>query len=183
MDRQKAYEEVLKNVQERNLIYHMLAAEAVMRGLAERLGGDVEKWGLTGLLHDIDYQMTMDTPEKHGLVGAELLRELGYPEDIIHAVMGHNERLGVERTSLMDKAMYTSDPVTGLIVATALVLPSRKLSDVTVQSIMNKLPKKAFARGVDREQLKTCSELGLSMEEFLEISLNAMQGIASEIGL
>lgn len=183
MDREKAYDEVVKHVHERNLVNHMLAAEAVMRGLAEKFGEDVEKWGVTGLLHDIDYEETADKPEVHGKIGADIIKNLGYADDIVHAVSAHNEMLGVPRETLLDKAMYAADPVTGLIVATALVLPSRKLSDVTVQSIINKLPKKAFARGVDREQLKTCSELGLTMEEFLEIALKSMKSIAADIGL
>jgi len=180
-------EEVLKAVRERvtnpNLIKHMLATEAVMRSLSRRLGEDEEEWGLAGLVHDIDVELTQDDFSRHGRLGAELARELGLSERICHAVLAHNEVHGVPRESLLDKALYCADPVTGLIVAAALVLPDKKLSGLTLSSLLKRFKEKRFAAGASREQISLCRELGLELEEFLSLSLEAMQGIASELGL
>jgi len=127
MTRDECMEMVKANCKTVNLVKHMVATEAVMRALAERLGEDPDTWGLAGLVHDLDYDETADDPGRHGLVSAQKLEELGFPEEIVHAVKAHNEH--VPRVSLMDKALYASDPVTGLIVASALMHPSKKLSD------------------------------------------------------
>lgn len=181
--RGQAYNELKKHVQNKNLIKHMLSVEAVMRGLADHLGEDKEIWGLTGLLHDIDYDETKDNPELHSLKAAELLSEMGYPEDIVCAVKVHNYYHGIPRVSTLDKALYAADPVSGLVVAGALVRPDKKLASVDADYLLKKFGEKAFARGADRDQIRTCSEIGLELEDFLSIALKSMQGIADEIEL
>ncbi len=183
MDRQKALEQIKENVKSKNFLKHMLAAEAVMRGLAEHFGEDADKWGLAGLLHDIDYDRTADDPQKHSRVGARMLEELGYDEDIVYAVKVHNDVHGLERKSLMDKALYCADPVTGLIAAAALIHPDRKLASIDVQFVLNRFHEKGFARGARRDRISACEELGLSLEEFAEIALNSMKSISGELGL
>ncbi len=181
--REQAYSELRKHVENKNLIKHMLSVEAVMRGLADHLGEDADIWGLTGLLHDIDYDKTKDNPELHSLKAAELLSEMGYPEDMVYAVKVHNYYHGLPRVSTLDKALYAADPVSGLVVAGALVRPDKKLASVDADYLLKKFGEKAFARGADRDQIRTCSEIGLELEEFLSIALKSMQEIADEIEL
>ncbi len=181
--REQAYSELMKHVQNKNLIKHMLSVEAVMKGLAEHLDEDVEIWGLTGLLHDIDYDETKDNPELHSLKAAEMLSDMGYPEDMVNAVKVHNYYHGIPRVSILDKALYAADPVSGLVVAGALVRPDKKLASVDGDYLLKKFGEKAFARGADRDQIRTCSEIGLELEDFLKIALKSMQEIADEIEL
>ncbi len=183
MTREEAYELLTGYLTTKNLINHSLAVEAVMRRLARHFGEDEELWGLAGLLHDIDYDRTKDDPEKHSLIGAEILQEKGLPEELVYAVKVHNEIHGLPRKSLLDKALYATDPLTGLIVAGALIRPEKKLEAVKVKSLMKRFNEKAFARGANREQIASCSELGLTLEEFLTMGLEAMQGVAGEMGL
>lgn len=183
MQRDEAVELLKKHLNNENLINHSLAVETIMRGLAERLGEDVDKFGLTGLLHDIDYDVTYEDPQKHSLLGAEILQENGLPEDIIYAVKVHNEIHGLERKTILDHALYAADPVSGFITAAALVRPDKKLAEVKLKSLKKRFKEKAFARGANREQMATCSELGLELEEFLTIALESMKNIAPEIGL
>lgn len=183
LTREQAYEELKKHVHNENLLKHMLSVEAVMKGLADHLGEDRGIWGLTGLLHDIDYEQTKDDFKQHSLIGAELLAGLGFPAEVIQAVKVHNYTHGLPRESNLDKALYVADPVSGLVVAGALVRPDKKLASVEVGYLMKKFGEKAFARGADRNQIRTCSELGLELEEFLNISLKAMQEISDELGL
>jgi putative nucleotidyltransferase with HDIG domain len=181
LNREEALEFVISKVKNDRLVKHMLAVEAVMRALAERLGEDAGKWGLAGLVHDIDYDETVDNPENHGLIGADYLRERGVGEDITRAVKSHAGHTA--RVSIMDKALYAVDPLTGLIVAAALMHPSKKLDQVTPEFVMNRFKEKRFAAGADRDQIKTCTELGLELEEFVSIGLTAMQGVSAELGL
>ncbi len=184
MDRDKLFEELKKRVKDEHLIKHMLATEAVMRAVAKRLGEDEEKWGIAGLLHDIDYEVTKEDPDKHSLIGADWLEEMGLPDDIVYAVKVHNERHGLPRLSLLDKALYAVDPLTGFIIAVALVMPDKKLATVKVKSLKKKFKDKSFAAGASREQIRTCeSELNIPLNEFFEISLKAMRDIAEELGL
>jgi len=183
LTREEAYELLTGYLTTKNLINHSLAVEAVMRRLARHFGEDEELWGLAGLLHDIDYDRTKDDPEKHSLIGAEILQEKGLPEELVYAVKVHNEIHGLPRKSLLDKALYATDPLTGLIVAGALIKPEKKLEAVKVKSLMKRFNEKAFARGANREQIASCSELGLTLEEFLTMGLEAMQGVAGEMGL
>ncbi|MBL7155991.1 MAG: HDIG domain-containing protein [Candidatus Pacebacteria bacterium] len=184
MNREKALEILKQNVQNKNLIKHCLAVESVMQVLACHFSEDQEKWKLAGLLHDIDYEETKDSPEKHSLVGAEMLKELGVEKDICQAVKAHNEAHGEKPETLMEKTLFVSDPITGLIVASTLVLPSKKLADLTVQNVLNRFKEKAFARGANREIISKCEEyLNLNLKEFIKIVLNAMQSISDDLEL
>ncbi|SEG08129.1 HDIG domain-containing protein [Caloramator fervidus] len=183
MNRDLALSHVKERVKNENLLKHMFAVEAVMRALAKRLNQDEEKWAICGLVHDIDYEETADLPEKHSIVGAEVLQSLGYPEDVVYAVKAHNEIHGFPRLSLLDKALWAADPVTGLIIASALVLPDKKLESLTVESVLKKMKKKDFAKGANREQIKSIEDIGISLEEFISISLEAMKNIAKDLGL
>ena len=154
-----------------------------MRALAKHLGEDEEIWGLTGLIHDIDIELCDKDMSIHGKLGADIARELGATEDIAHAIMCHNEMLGVKRETPLDKALYCADPVTGLITAAALIRPEKKLEPVEAKSVRKRFKEKSFAAGASREQIARCSEIGLELDEFIEISLDAMKGIAEDLGL
>ncbi len=181
MTREEWLAAIGERVKNRNLIKHMLATEAVMRGLAERFGEDVEVWGLAGLVHDIDVEETMEDPDRHGLASAALLEKLGLSEDIVHAVKAHNEHAPCEST--MDRALLAADPVTGLIVAATLMHPSRKLAELDVSFVMRRFGEKRFAAGANREQIRSCEELGLPLEDFLALAIESMQGISGDLGL
>jgi putative nucleotidyltransferase with HDIG domain len=181
MERPEALELVNELVSEENLRNHMLATEAVMEALAEHFGEDREKWALAGLVHDLDYNETVDDFPRHGYVSSEILREKGVDEEILNAIVAHAGHR--ERVTLLDKALYAADPVTGLVVAAALIRPEKKLELVKLKSLKKRFKEKQFARGANREQIMSCEELGMSLDEFLELSLNAMIGIAPEIGL
>lgn len=183
MKREEALKLVQKEVKNRNLIKHMLAVEAIMRALAARLGEDVEQWGLAGLLHDIDYDKTADKPELHSLVGADMLAAAKVDPRIVYAVRVHNEVHGLPRISFLDRALYAADPLSGLIVAAALIHPDRKLASIDVPFILNRFAEKSFARGANREQIETCNDFGLSLESFIDLSLQAMRGISGQLGL
>jgi len=184
MNREQALIFLKEKIQTQNLIKHCLAVEAVMRTLAQNFGEDQEKWGLAGLLHDIDYEQTKDSPEKHSLPGAEMLKEQGIADDICQAVKRHNEMHGEKPETLMEKSLFVSDPITGLIVAATLVLPSKKLADLNTENVLNRLKEKSFARGANRQIIAKCQEyLNLSLEKFTEISLKAMQEINSDLEL
>lgn len=183
MNREQAISLVKEHIDNQNLFKHVLAVEAVMRRLARHFGEDEERWGLAGLLHDIDYVETKDDPDRHSLVGGQMLEEMGFDPEIVHAVKVHNDRHGIPRETRMDRALFSSDPLTGLIVAAALIRPEKKLEPVDVPFIMKRFGEKAFARGANRQTIMTCSELGLSLEEFAGLGLEAMKSISSELGL
>ncbi len=183
MTRQEALTELKKYVNNKNLLNHMYACEAVMARLAHHFDQDEGEWAMAGLMHDIDYDQTKDSPDVHSLRGAEILTELGFSPEVTNAVKVHNERHGLPRLSLMDKALYATDPLTGLIVAGALIRPEKKLAAVKVDSLLKRFNEKSFARGANREQIAACSELGLSLEQFITLGLEAMQGIANDLGL
>lgn len=183
MDRQEAERLMRERVRTRNLQNHCLAVEAVMRELARYLGEDEELWGLAGLLHDIDYEETKDDPARHSLVGSAFLAELGLPPEVVYAVKAHNEFHGLERRSNLDRALYASDPLTGLIVAAALVRPEKKLAPVDVPFLLHRFHEKSFARGANRQQIASCAEMGLTLEQFFSLGLQGMKKIAPAIGL
>lgn len=183
MDRDRALGELKARITNMNLIKHSLAVEAIMRELAAIMRDNVDLWGLTGLLHDIDYEKTADNPAMHSIVGAEILENLGLEPEIIYAVKAHNNIHGIDRKRKLDKALYCADPVSGLITASALILPSKKLEDVSADFVLRKIDAKSFAKGADRDQIRTCSELGLSLEEFIAAALNGMRKISADLGL
>jgi putative nucleotidyltransferase with HDIG domain len=161
---------------------HMLATEAIMRGLAVRLGEDPELWGLAGLAHDLDAEETGDDFARHGAVAAETLRTLGLPAEVVHAVAAHNPLTGVATDSDFDVALLSADQLSGLITAAVLVRPEKDLQGVKLGSLRKRYREGAFARGVDREAIARCTEIGLELDEFMAIGLDAMQARASDIG-
>ncbi len=186
MNREEALKLVKEKIKNQNLIKHCLAVEACLRALAKHFGKQAfeeEKWALAGLLHDIDYEETKDNPNQHSILGAKILEELGVDKDIVHAVKTHNEIHGIAPATLLAKALYCVDPLTGLIVAATLVLPSRKLKDLKTENVLKRFKEKDFARGVNRKIITSCSEIGLTLEEFVEIALQAMQKISDNLGL
>ncbi len=183
MTREEALESIGTNVENENSVKHMLATEAIMCALAERLGEDEEEWGLTGLLHDIDMELTEGDMNTHSKLGADLVREMGASEAMIHAILCHNETHAIPRETKLDKALFCADPLTGLIIAAALVRPDKKLASVEARSVKRRFREKSFAAGANREQIASCSELGLELDDFIELGLKAMQGIAKELGL
>lgn len=183
MNREEALNKIKQYVKNKNLIKHMLATEAIMRALAKKFNEDEEKWGITGLLHDIDYELTEKEPEKHSLLAEEILKNDNLPQEIIEAIKAHNEIHGLPRETLLAKALYVVDPLTGLIVAAALVHPEKKLAPLDVNFILNRFKEKSFARGANREQIKKCEEIGLTLEEFIDIGLKAMKTISDDLGL
>jgi predicted hydrolase (HD superfamily) len=166
----------------------MLSVEAAMRAYARHFGEDEERWGLTGLIHDFDYERfpnpTASAVEEHPAEGVRFLRAAGWPEDVLEAVMGHAQYSGVPRVSRMAKALFACDELTGLITASALVKPSRSLADVDVPGVRKKMKDKAFARGVNRDDITQGAEaLGIPLEQHIGIVLEAMRGIAGSLGL
>ncbi len=181
MERNEAYQLAKSRFSNKNLFKHVLAVEAVMKGLAEHFGEDVEKWGLAGLLHDLDYEETAEEPDRHTLVTAEILKDYELDPLIIEAIKCHNAK--APRDKLIGKAIYAADPVTGLIVAAALMHPDKKLKSLDVPFLERRFNEKRFAAGANREQIKTCEDFGLTLTAFLEISLKSMQKIDKELGL
>lgn len=184
--RKSALDLLHQNMQSVNLRRHCLAVEAVMKALARRLGADEEKYAVVGLLHDGDYEKTKSTPEKHTLLMHQWLLEAEADQEILNAILSHNYAHTGQNppATKMEWALYCCDELTGLIVAVALVRPDRKLASVTVDSIMKKWNQPAFAAGVDRKQIEVCEEkLGIPLEEFVAVALEAMQGVSKELGL
>ncbi len=183
IQREKALEAVLANVKNSNLVKHMLATEAIMRVLARRFHEDEEEWGLAGLLHDIDVELCAGDMGRHSRIGADMVSEMGGSPSVVHAVLAHNEAHGAPCVSLMDKSLFCVDPLTGLITAAALVRPDKKLAGVGSGSVRKRFKEKSFAAGASREQIATCSQIGLELDEFIALGLAAMQGISGELGL
>jgi putative nucleotidyltransferase with HDIG domain len=181
MTRDEALKLVNEKVSNKNLRKHMLATEVVMKQLARHFGEDEELWGLTGLLHDLDYDQTFNDFPKHGLITAEMLADTDVPEAVIYAVKSHPGHF--PRKSLMDKALYAVDPVTGLIVAATLMHPTKELRNVDAGFVMRRFKEKRFAAGADRDQIRSCQSIDISLEEFISMSLQAMQEIHESLGL
>jgi len=184
MTRDEAHDLLINYVKNIKMLYHLYASEAVMRALALRLGRDEEKWGLAGLLHDIDVEITNADPRIHALKAVDILREAGLEEDIIDAVKMHNEyATGLPRTNEFQHALAAGETITGLIYATALVYPDKRIAEVKPKSVLKRMKQGAFAASVKRENIMECEKIGLTLEEFVEISLHAMKGIGDKIGL
>jgi uncharacterized protein len=181
---EKSLEILKENLSNQNLIKHCFAVQEIMRALARYFNEDEEKWGLAGLLHDIDYEKIKNNLSEHSLLGAKMLEDLGLDKEVCQAVKVHNEAHGIKPETLMEKALFVTDPLTGLIVAAALVLPSKKINDLNVENILNRFKEKSFAKGANREIIGKCKEfLDLDLEEFTKIGLEAMQKIDSDLGL
>lgn len=172
-----------KWVNNKNLKKHAYAVEAAMRAYASKLGGDPEKWGIVGLLHDFDYEK-YPTLEDHPFKGVAYLKEKGYADELTEGILAHAEHTDTARDTDLKKAIFAVDELTGLIVAVALTRPSKKIADVTAESVMKKWNQKAFAAGVDRKMIETgAEELGIPLKEHVETVLKAMQGISEKLGL
>lgn len=185
--REQAWELLTSKMQNQNLRRHCLSVEAVMRALAQHFEASAEKWGIIGLLHDGDYELTKDKPEEHTLVMHRWLKDMGVEDpEILCAILSHNAEITGHHSpsNNLEWSLYCCDELTGFIVAVALILPSKKLADVTVESVIKKLSQKAFAAAVDRTQIAKCEEkLSIKLEDFVSIALKAMQDISSDLGL
>jgi putative nucleotidyltransferase with HDIG domain len=182
LNRDEVLDSIQGNVQDKNMIRHMLATEAIMRALARRLQEDEEEWGLTGLIHDIDMELVEGDMSTHSRLSADIAGELGASPAMTHAILCHNEAHGVPRETRLDKALFCADPLSGLITAAALVRPD-KLTGLSTKSVMKRFREKSFAAGVNREQVALCREIGVELEDFIGLAIEAMQGIASELEL
>ena len=183
MNRADAFALVCEYTSNQGLVKHMLSVEAAMRAYARKLGQDEEKWGIVGLLHDFDYERWPDPPN-HPLRGSDILRERGYPDDVIYAIKSHADYLpDCPRANQMDKALYACDEITGLVTATALLRPTG-ISDLTASSVLKKMKSKGFARGVKREDVERgAADFGVELTEHIQFVIDAMKTIAKELGL
>lgn len=179
--REKAMELIRENIDNQNLIKHMLACEVCMKHLAKYFNENEETWGMAGLLHDLDYAKTSNDPSKHGFITLQMLEEYSLPEDILDAIVAHPGHK--ERQKLIEKSLYSVDPLTGLIVAAALMHPEKKLEKIDVDFITRRFNEKRFAAGANRQQIKLIEETGLSLRDFISICLDAMKSISAELGL
>jgi putative nucleotidyltransferase with HDIG domain len=183
LDRQAAFRLLCQYTKNESLIKHALAVETCMKAYAQKFGEDVEKWGMTGLLHDFDYEMYPNPPD-HPEKGSVILKELGYPEDVIYAIKSHAEWTNCPRRSQLDKALFASDELAGFITAVALVRPNRKIHGMEARSVRKKMKDKAFARSVSREDIVNgAQELGVDLDEHITFCIRAMEGIAGNLGL
>ncbi|MBN2380796.1 HDIG domain-containing protein [candidate division WOR-3 bacterium] len=180
--RDEAFELVEEKVSNVNLRKHMWSTEACLRALASRFSGDADLWGLAGLLHDVSYEDAESAGDMmlHAEWGAKITEEKGLPKEAVHAIRAHAG--GVALESDLDKVLFAVDPLTGLIVAAALMHPD-KLAGLQTKSVLKRFKDKRFAAGADRDQIRTCSEFGMELEEFVSICLEAMRGIRDELGL
>jgi len=184
LTREEALILVKKNVTKRNSIFHMIAVEAIMKSIANHLGENEKLWQLPGLLHDIDYEKTENSPNKHALLSEKILSNFDVPEEVIRAIKAHNFHYShVKPESNMEKALIACDAISGLLVACALVMPSKKLAEVKVNTVAKKFKDKSFARGVERKRILFCEEIGIPRNIFFKLSLDGLRAVSSEIGL
>ena len=183
MDRQATLKFLSRHVKTEMLMKHLLTVEAAMRGYAGKYGEDQDRWAIAGLLHDFDWEIC-PTPEDHPIYGSEILREHGYPEDIIRAVLTHGDHTGLERQSLMEHILFAVDELSGFIRAVTLVRPSKSLDDVTAGSVRRKMKDKNFAKDVNRDGIiKGAEDLGVDLDEHISFIVESMKPIAAQIGL
>lgn len=187
LTREEALTILRRYLSDEKMIKHCIAVEAIMRALARRLGENEELWGLIALLHDVDYDYVNREPSRHGLGALEILATTDLPREALEAIAGHNEYNGFkvesERAMRILHALRAADHASGLIVATALVMPNKRLSEVRFESLVKKFKSKDFARGISRDRIREVESLGVSLEEFLSLALKALQEIASELEL
>jgi len=186
IERDEALKLVKKYVKNGNSIKHMLATEAVMRKMANHFGEDEDLWGLAGLLHDIDMEEVdyENEPKKHGPKSVEILKEEGIEnEKILDAVLAHNPAAKDERSDLLEQVICAVDPLTGLIVASTLISPKKDINEIDKDFVMRRFNETSFARGADRDIIKTCEDFDMELEEFIQLSLGAMQDISHVLEL
>lgn len=182
--RQEAIKLIRQFLPQDNLIKHCIATEVIMRATAKKLGYDEDVWGIAGLLHDLDYNETKSQMDRHTLETEKILKQNGVSQEIIDAIKAHNaDNLGFQRNSAFEHALVSAESLTGLIVATALVYPDKKLASVKPESVIKRIKQKEFARNVNRAYIRECEQLGLSLEEFVGLSLAAMCTISDQLGL
>ena len=182
--RDEALKYLKAHLKNEKLISHCLATEAIMRALAQKFNEDQEVWGLAGLLHDLDYEITGEDPSRHGQETARLLEAKGVLPAIADVIKKHNaEGLGIERSTVFEHALTCAETITGMIVATALVYPDKKISSVKTKSVTKRMKTPHFARAVSRDRILECEKIGIPLNEFVMLSLGAMSQIAEEIGL
>ncbi len=183
IDEEEAHRMIDENIGTENLKKHMYAVAQIMKHLAEKMENDPEKWEVLGLVHDLDYEQTKDDPEEHATKTADML-ESKVPEDVIRAIKSHNHKhTGVEPKNEMENALIAADAVSGLVVATALVMPNSKLEEARPESVIKKFDDSSFAKNIDRDRILYCEKIGMDRDEFLEISLEALQEIDEKLGL
>ncbi|MBA4396732.1 MAG: hydrolase [Syntrophus sp. (in: bacteria)] len=184
MTRDEAVALLKQHIQDERMFSHSYAAEAVMRALARRLGQDEEKWGLAGLLHDLDLDLVRGDLTVHGLEASRILSEKGVDPEVVEAIKMHNEMAGgAKRATVFQHALAAGETITGLIAATALVYPDKKLAGVKAKSVTKRMKEKAFAASVSRETILECEQIGIPLDEFAGIALKAMQDIHEQLGL
>ncbi|MGB7025614.1 MAG: HDIG domain-containing metalloprotein [Candidatus Acidiferrales bacterium] len=186
--REEAWKLLCEYTQGENLRKHALAVEACVRAYARKQGADEELWGRAALLHDFDYERWPNAEhhadKEHPAEGSRILRERGYPEEMIHAILAHADYTGVKRESALDRTLFACDELAGFLTACALVKPSKKIAEVEAVSVKKKLKDKAFARGVNREDVRMgAEELGVPLEEHIAFCVGAMRGVADQLGL
>ena len=183
MDRATAYKVVEEHAKSESLRKHLLAVEACMRAYARKEGQDEETWGIAGLVHDFDWEVC-PTPESHPIYGAGILESRGFPPEIVRAVLSHGNHTGTPRNTLMEKALFACDELSGFVTAVALVRPTRSLSDTPVRSVRRKMKDKAFARSVSRDDmLQGAEELGVELDKLIEFVIEALGPVAPKLGL
>jgi putative nucleotidyltransferase with HDIG domain len=181
--RDEAYKLLCEYTKKEALIKHALAVEQAMRSYAKKFNDDEEKWAITGLLHDFDYEM-FPTYDKHPFEGAKILKEKAYPEDIIEAILGHGNHTKIPRKTNMAKALYAVDELTGFIIACVLVRPDKKITGLEVRSVIKRMKDKAFARAVNRDELKQSAlELGVDFEEHVDFVIRSLTEISDKLGV
>jgi len=181
MNREEALELVKKYLKNKNLIKHSLAVEACMRAMAAKLNQDVDKWGLAGILHDLDYEITEKSPELHTTETVRILQELDVESEVICTIQAHAGQISCN--SEMEWSIFSIDPLTGLIIAATLMHPSKKLKEIELAFIKRRYKEKSFARGARREDIEQIKNIGIDLDEFITICLESMQGISGELGL
>lgn len=181
MKREEAMELLKKHLKNRNLVKHCLAVEACMKAVAARLGQDREKWGLAGILHDLDYELTEKSPELHTAETVRILKELGMEPEVIRAIEAHAAKVPCQNS--MEWAIFAIDPLTGLIIAATLMHPEKKIKAIDLEFVKRRYKEKSFARGARREEIEECRNIGLDLDEFISICIAAMQGIDQDLGL
>jgi len=173
---------VRQHVKNQNLVKHMIAVGAIMKGMAERFGENRDLWELAGILHDVDYEEVGQDWTKHGAVSAEIVKDL-LPQDALYAIRAHNPQTGSIPMSKMDWSLYAADGLSGLIIAQGLMMPDKKIASIKVSSLGKRMKDTAFARGVNRENIIKCSEVGIPLEEFFQIGIQSMAAVGNELGL
>lgn len=181
LNREQALNELRIRLSDSNLFRNSIAVEAVMRELAAEYNEDIDKWGMLGLLHNIDYELTGSDLERRGIIAAVILESLDIDDSIVYSIKSQNDLSGIARKRKMDKLLYAASPLCVLITASALVLSGKKISDLSVEFVLDKLNEKGFAEEADRGRIRSCEEIGMSLEHFIEVALSAMKKVAIEL--